>query len=215
MLTTLLDSIRRNPYPVFTVMRRVAPVVHVRKPGLWMVFDHDSVRRCLDEPNVFSSRAAPPGGAPLDWLIFQDPPRHTRLRALIAKSFTPRAVAELEPRIIAIVNELLDAVAGRGSMDLVTEFAERVPLLVIMELIGIPRRDASRVTGWGNAILCLGDMVLGGEIARRAAATYGAAKAEMQPYLAALAEERRRQPADDLLTRLVEAEVDGERLTED
>src|SRR4051812_8969773 len=99
-------------------MRRVAPVLHLRNPGLWLLFDHESVKRGLHDPAIFSSRAAPPGGAPLDWLISLAPPRHSQLRALVTRTFTPRAIADLEPRITTIVNELIDEVAAHGGMDL-------------------------------------------------------------------------------------------------
>lgn len=215
MLSMVADAVRRNPYPLYAMMRRFAPVVRVPRLGLWMVFDHASVRTALHDHERFSSRAAPPGGTPLDWLIFLDPPRHTRLRALIARTFTPRAVASLEPRITGLANDLLDAVVHRGQMDVVTDYAERIPVLVIMEMLGMPLDDSARVARWSEAILGLGDTVLGGERAARALAAYRVASEEMQPYLARLLAARRSAPRDDLLTRLVEAELDGERLADE
>lgn len=215
MLTVLADALRRDPYPLYAAMRRFAPVLRLRRPGLWALFDHESVKRALHDHAAFSSRAAPPGGTPLDWLIFMDPPRHSKLRALIARTFTPCAVAALEPRIESLAHELLDAVIERGRMDLVADFSERLPVLVIVEMMGMPIADAPRVTRWSDAILQLGDTIRGGEAARRALSAYAAAKKEMRPYLAALLAERRAAPRDDLLTRLVQAEVDGERLTEE
>jgi cytochrome P450 len=215
VLTFLNDALRRDPYPVYAAMRRFRPVANVNRRGIWALFDFESVKRALTDPEAFSSRAAPPGGAPLDWLIFMDPPRHSKLRALIARTFTPRSVANLEPRIAALASSLIDAVISRGEMDLVTELAERLPLLVIVEMMGMPLDDAPRVLPWADAILHLSDGIAGGERAARAFAAYRAAKAEMQPYLHDLVAERRAAPRDDLLTRLVESEVDGERLTED
>lgn len=212
MLSLVADAVRRNPYPLYAMMRRVAPVVRVPRLGLWMVFDHASVKTALNDHERFSSRAAPPGGTPLDWLIFLDPPRHTRLRALIARTFTPRAVASLEPRITRLAHDLLDAVVHRGQMDVVTDYSQRIPVLVIMEMLGMPLEHGARVTRWSEAILGLGDTVLGGERAARALAAHRAATDEMQPYLARLLAARRSAPRDDLLTRLVESEVDGERL---
>jgi Cytochrome P450 len=215
MLAALVNALRRNPYPVYAAMRRVAPVVHLRRPGLWMLFDYESVRRALHDPDSFSSRAGPPGSAPLDWLIFLDPPRHTSLRTTIARAFTPRAVAALEPRITAYTNELLDAVIDRGQMDLVADLAEPLPVLVIVEMMGLPPADAPRVKRWSEAILRLGDTILGGEVAARARRTYLEARGEMQPYVATLVHARRAAPRDDLLTQLLEADADGERLTDD
>ena len=212
--TSLANAFRRNPFPVYAALRRVAPVIQLRR-GVWAVFDYETVKRALVDQDAFSSRAAPPGGGPLDWLIFQDPPRHTALRALIARTFAPRAVASLETRVRAIADRLLDDALPRGQMDLVTEFAVKLPLLVIAEMLGLPVADTPRMTGWGAAIIGLGDTIYGGERAVRAGREYRAAREEMRPYLLGLVAERRAAPRDDLITRLAESEIDGERLTDD
>ena len=207
----LVAALRRNPYPVYSAMRKIAPVLHDRVHGLWMLFDFESVKRALNDHEAFSSRAAPPGDKPLDWLIFLDPPLHTKMRAIVMRTFTPRAIASLEPRIRERTDTLLDEVIERGTMDLVVDFADRLPVMVIADMIGVPE-DVSRLRGWTDAILHLGDAVGGGEAAARAIRNFRAAKDEMRPYLHELLEARRASPKDDLLTRLVEAEVDGERL---
>lgn len=210
----VLNALRRNPYPLYAMLRRVRPVLRVRE-GIWALLDHESVRTALADAKTFSSQAAPPGDTPLEWLIFMDPPRHTQLRALVARTFTPRAVAGLEPRIAAIASDLLHTVAARGECDLVSDFAARLPVLVILELLGIPldrERDARR---WGDAIIGLGDMIAGGERATRASAAYRSAKLEMRLCLDALLAARRAQPANDLLTRLAQSEGDGTRLSDD
>ena len=214
LLSPFTHAFRRNPYPVYALLRTVSPVLRIRT-GLWAVFDHDDVKRALQDHDAFSSRAAPPGDTPLDWLIFQDPPHHTALRALITRTFAPRAVAELETRVRAIADDLIDAVIERGTMDLVTEFAERLPLLVISEMLGLPRTDAPLLTIWSSAILGLGDALYGGARAARAVANYRAAKEQMHPYLSALLADRRAIPRNDLLTRLVQSEVEGIRLSND
>ena len=162
LLTVLADAFRRNPYPVYSVLRRVSPVIRLRD-GIWALLGHDDVKRALVDQEAYSSRAAVPGATPLDWMIFQDPPRHTALRALVTRTFAPRAVADLEMRIRAIANSLLDEVASRGEMDLVTDFAERLPLLVISDMLGVPHADAPRMTRWGDAIIHVGDALYGGE----------------------------------------------------
>ena len=168
----------------------------------------------MQDHDAFSSRAAPPGGAALDWLIFLDPPAHTRLRALISRTFTPRAIAGLEPRIETIVDDLLAAVIHRGSMDLMSDFAVPLPLRVIGELLGLPAADRSSLLRWSNAILHLGDAIHGGARRARAIDAHRAATAEMQPYVAQLVAQRRVTPRADLLSRLAEAEVDGEQLAD-
>ena len=214
-MNVLTEILLRNPYPVYRIMRKVAPVFHDRRHRLWMLFDFASVRAALGDPQTFSSRAAPPGGTPLDWLIFLDPPLHSKLRGLVMRSFTPQAIAGLAPSIEARVDGLLDAVRAKGEMDVVADFAERLPLMVIGDLIGLPSDDEARLRRWTDAILHLGDVIAGGDIAARAIATFRQAEEEMRPYVLDLVRQRRIHPANDLLTRLVEAQVDGERLTGD
>lgn len=211
----LTEMLLRNPYLLYRVMRRVAPVFHDPIHRLWILFDFASVRAALGDPQTFSSRAAPPGGTPLDWLIFLDPPLHSKLRGLVMRSFTPQAISGLTPSIGSRTEALLEGVRRRGEMDVVSDFAERLPLMVIADLIGIPSTDELRLRRWTDAILHLSDAIAGGAIAARAIGAFHQAEEEMRPYIMNLVQERRTSPAKDLLTRLVEAEVDGERLTDD
>ena len=211
----IADALRRNPFPAYRLMRRFAPVFHDRRHRLWILFDYESVKRALHDPDTFSSRAAPPGDQPLDWLIFQDPPLHAKLRGIIMRTFTPRAIAGLEPRIRALAGELLDRAIQGNAMDVTADFAVPLPLMVIAEMLGIPAAERQPLKGWSEAILGLSDAVAGGETAARAVLAFRAAKEEMTPHVTAWLAQRRALPRDDLLTRLVEAEVDGERLSED
>src|SRR5687767_1299317 len=113
MLNLFTDDVRRNPFPLYAQFRATAPVVQEPTTGLLLIFDYEGVRRALSDHEAFGSRVGPP-----NWMGFQDPPRHTKLRALVAKAFTPRSIANLEPRIREISRELLDSVVGRGEMDL-------------------------------------------------------------------------------------------------
>jgi cytochrome P450 len=206
---------RRNPYPMYDQFRSSLPVIQVPGADIWMVLDYEGVKRALFDQDSFSSRASAPGDTPLDWLIFTDPPRHTKLRSIILRAFTPRSVANLEPRIRELSQELLDETIERGEMDLCKDFSIPLPLIVIAEMLGIPIADRPLFKRWSDAILGLSDFVSGdAEEKARSGAVFGEAKAEMQGYLGGLLKERRAAPKDDLLTRLVEAEVDGERLTE-
>ena len=101
MVDLFSDDMRRNPYPAYDRMRAASPVFHLAPFDLWMVFDFEGVKRALVDHDAFSSDLAriPGQGNPGEWFLFFDPPRHTKLRALIAKAFTPRTVANLEPRI--------------------------------------------------------------------------------------------------------------------
>ena len=209
MLNFFSDEVRRNPYPVYDQLRSASPVLHDPGSGIWMIFDYEGVKRALNEHDVFSSRYGP------EWLVFLDPPRHTKLRALITRAFTPRVVANLEPRIRELSRELLDQTIERGDMDLAADFAVPLPMRVIAEMLGIPAADRPRFTRWNDVILNMSYTILDrGEVARAASEEFRAVTAEMNAYLTGLLVERRAQPLDDLLSRLVEAEVDGERLTQ-
>jgi cytochrome P450 len=219
MLSFLLsDDVRRNPFAWYDELRRLSPVARDPRSGTWMLFDYDSVKRAMSDPETFSSRVSPPTGRAPDWLVFQDPPRHTLLRALVSRAFAPRAIAELEPRIRALSTELLDAALTRerrDEMDLVADYAEPLPVLVIAELFGIPSADWPSFRRWSRAIVNLSYAIAGGEAAMRAVREHGPARLEMMAYLTRLVAERRAAPRDDVLSRLAAAEVDGQRLTDE
>jgi cytochrome P450 len=208
------DEMRRDPFPVYDQMRRHSPVQHVPALDLWMVFDYDGVKRVLSDNEAFSSSMFTAKRANPEWFIFFDPPRHTKLRALITKAFTPRVVANLEPRIREISRELLDQTIERGEMDLAADFSIPLPMMVIAQMLGIPAADWPQFRRWGDSILTLSYTISGGPQATQASADYFTVTAEMKAYLTNLIEQRRADPKDDLLTKLVAAEVDGERLTE-
>ncbi|MCI0704574.1 MAG: cytochrome P450 [Planctomycetia bacterium] len=210
------DDMRRNPYPVYDQMRSASPVFHLPPFDLWMIFDFEGVKRALVDHDAFSSDLsnAPGQGNPGEWFIFFDPPRHTKLRALISKAFTPRVVANLEPRIRELSRQLLDEVIERGEMDLAADFAVPLPMRVIAEMLGVPAADWPRYKRWSDVILKLANTFSRDEETARTFDEYGAVTAEMSAFLPDLIAQRRSAHQDDLLTRLVEAEVDGERLTQ-
>jgi cytochrome P450 len=202
------NAIRRDPYPAYDRLRAGAPLSRDPASGLWLALDYDVVKRVLSDSEVFSSRYGP------DWLIFADPPRHTKLRALVSKAFTPRMVAALEPRIRELSRELLDRVVERGEMDLVADFAAPLPMLVIAEILGIPAEDRPLFHQWADAILAMSYTIGGPQDAARAAQEgFAAVTTEMSSYLSTLLAARRGEPGGDLLTLLDRAEVDGVRLT--
>ncbi|MFY0564637.1 cytochrome P450 [Archangium lansingense] len=190
-------------------------MLHEPHSDLWMLFDYEGVKRALYDHEAFSSVVAPPEAMTSQWLVFADPPRHTKLRALIMRAFTPRAVASLEPRIQALSRELLEQTIERGEMDLAADFSVPLPLMVIAEMFGAPLEDQPRFKRWSDVIMALGYAVAGSEETARVQGEFASVSSEMRVYLRDLAEQRRAVPKDDLLTRLVEAEVDGARLTEE
>lgn len=209
------DDARRNPYPMYDQLRGSAPVLHVPQANLWMLFDYPSVRRALQDHESFSSDVSLAGHGTLGWLIFSDPPRHTKLRALIMRAFTPRAVADLEPRIRELARALLDRRTGQATLDLVNDFSVPLPLMVIAELLGAPAADWPQLKRWSDMIVALSDTVGGGAAGMEAIGAFRVAHGEMSAYLSGLVEQRRVTPTDDVLSKLVAAEVDGERLTQD
>src|SRR3954463_14761038 len=120
----LSDALRRDPFPVYDQLRASAPVLRDPRSGLWMILDYESAKRALSDPETYCSDLAGSAQHPTpDWLGVLDPPRHAKLRGLITRAFTPRSVANLEPRIRALSRGFLDAVIERGTMDLAADYA--------------------------------------------------------------------------------------------
>src|SRR5438445_2019055 len=212
MMNLFSDEARRNPFPLYDEMRRRSPVFHEPRSDLWMIFDYDGVKRALNDQEAFSSNPMTANHPAPQWIIFMDPPRHTKLRALISKAFTPRVVANLEPRIRELSRQLLDQAIERGAMDLAADFAVPLPMLVIAEMLGVPVADWPRYKRWSDVILKIANTFSRDEEAARTIDEYRAVTAEMRAFLPDLIAQRQGAHQDDLLTRLVEAEVDGERL---
>jgi cytochrome P450 len=209
-------EVRRNPFPMYELLRAAGPVHYLEKFDVWLVVSYDGVKQALDDPESFCSRATAPGptSKPLDWLVFNDPPRHTKLRALVSRAFVPGVVAQLEPRIREISRSLLDESIGRGEMDLVADYSARLPLMVIAEMLGIPPEEWETFKRWSDAILGLASTVGGGEEGVRAVEVYRAETQYMDAYISAFVEKDRRSPRGNILSHLVHAELDGERLTQ-
>jgi cytochrome P450 len=202
---------RFDPFPLYRELREDSPVLFDAAQGVWHLFRYDDVQRALSEHAVFSSRMR--GGREPDQdhlfassLISTDPPRHRQLRSLVSEAFTTRAVAALEPRIFEIVEELLDRVGAAGSMDLIDDFAYPLPVIVIAELMGIPAEDRDRFKRWSDTVV---SQVRDYEDSPGRTA----AQQEMAEYFFAMIERRRRDPGEDLISRLLAAQVDGEHLS--
>lgn len=155
------EGMRRDPYPLYAQVRGAAPVLAIPGTEIWLLLDHEDVKRALADADTFSSDMTTAGRTNPGWFIFFDPPRHTKLRALVLRAFTPRVVAGLEPRVRALSQELLDAVVERGEMDLVRDFAVPLPTRVITELLGLPARDLHLFKQWTDILLGLANSVEG------------------------------------------------------
>jgi cytochrome P450 len=221
------DDFRRRTYETFALMRDEDPVFC--QPGLdgetpiWFITRHDDVVSVLldDERFVRDPRLALPpelmeaiaSGMPESFafvdqhMLNRDGDDHRRLRRLVTKAFTPRMVEQLRPRIVEIADDLLDAVAARGSMDIVEEYAFPLPITVIAELLGIPADDRDSFRRWSNAVVT---PAFGPD----ALAEFGALMADFVAYLHALFEQRRADPRGDLVSALIQVREGGDSLSE-
>jgi cytochrome P450 len=184
MMDLFSDEMHRNPYYAYDQMRSGSPVFHLQTFDLWMIFDFDGVKRVLMEHDTFSSDLshATGNGNPGEWFIFFDPPRHTKLRTLISKAFTPRVVANLETRIRDLSRQLLDQTIERGQMDLATDFSVPLPMLVIAEMIGVPVADWLRYKRWSDVIVKLANTFSKDEAAASTLTEYRAVTDEMRVF---------------------------------
>lgn len=200
--------------------RHGEPVRYDESTGLWNVYGHPETLHLLNDPVTFSSdtsRLFPQGDEFADGnLVRMDPPEHDKLRRLVTHAFTPKVVAGLEPRIAELTGELLDAVDGTDRLELVADLAYPLPVIVIAELLGVPAGDRGLFKQWVDAMftrdatLSLKDPT---PEQQRELNEVLAQVRNLTDYLGEHVDERRAHPRGDLLTKLVEAEVDGERLT--
>jgi cytochrome P450 len=212
-------AFKANPYPFYALLRAEAPVHRVRLAlwlRVWLVTRYDDVVFVIKD-GTFSNefmkhrmRWLPRRLQPLTrHLLLSDPPDHRRLRTLVSKAFTPRAVERLGLRMQTICDEALDAVERAGRMDLVQDYALRLPFTIIAEMLGIPTRDRERFRSWTDAVA----RGSSGSVLHFLLGT--PALLESAAYLRDLVARRRSEPRDDILTALLQAEEAGDRLTED
>ena len=188
----------------------------------WQVLGHPEATAVLSDPAVFSSDLSSLQPAQEDLALFQrgnfvamDPPQHRKLRTLVSQAFTPRVVADLEPRIAELTTELLDRVGER--FDLIDALAYPLPVIVIAELLGIPTSDRGLFRTWADALMGQevdADTALV-EVSERAMTAVAPTLREMNAYLVEHIRSRRADPGNDLTSELVQAEVDGERLSDE
>ena len=206
-----------DPYPLLADVRRAGPVVRLSN-GFWAVTGYEAAMEVFRQ-RAFASgpiagryvNALPPGAARDEMshrINFLDPPDHPRVRGLVSKVFTPRRVADLVPWIAATAERLLDEIGDEAEVDLLRRFAHQLPSLVISEMLGVPSVDRDQLTAWSDDVAPLLGLTMTDAERERALA----AAEEFHAYLGALLEERRRRPGDDLLSALLDAEENGERL---
>ncbi|WP_326833878.1 cytochrome P450 [Amycolatopsis rhabdoformis] len=205
--------------------RPAAEVEYKPELGTWNVYGHPEAHAILSDPATFSSdvsRLLPEKtlGDTKELsagnLLQLDPPLHNKMRKLVSRAFTPKVVADLEPRIAELTHELLDEAGGRDHLELVADLAYPLPVIVIAELLGVPASDRDLFRQWVDRMLESPEQFSftdDSEEQQQRVQAQLATSREFTEYLGEHAEDRRRHPREDLLTKLVEAEVDGERLT--
>jgi cytochrome P450 len=213
------DATRRDPYAIYARGRALRAFRHPGLPAV-SVFRHADTMEVLKNWRLFSNVFPLPEGFPAERMgppsmIATDPPDHERLRGLVNQAFTPRIIRRLEPRMVEIADRLLDEALGKGRVDLVEALTYPLPVTVIAEIIGVPTADSARFKHWSDELVSsLGSGLLGPPSLEQLEKNQ-AIVAELSEYFSKLAEQRRAEPREDLLTGLVGAEVEGSKLTFD
>ncbi len=230
-LERLPDDFMQHPYETMARFRNAGRVHHVVFPhgaDVWLVTHYDDVRQLLSDPRVskdgrrMNEMFAKHSGIPveegesvsvgfddeLSWhMLNSDPPRHTRLRSLVSKAFTLRRMEAFRPRIEQLVDEMLDAIEGKDEVDLVGEYAQPLPIIIICDLLGIPFADRERFQRWAVELVGAGQDP---EVVE-------AASTNVVKYANAVIDAKRANPDDDMVSALIRGagEEGGDRLTQD
>ncbi|MEM7119249.1 MAG: cytochrome P450 [Chloroflexota bacterium] len=214
----LSPDFRRNPYPYYDMLRTHAPIFHYEPWNSYFLSSHEDCAALLRDNRLghstFHEDNAPAQHKALakmqkDWVLFKNPPDHTRLRGLVYKAFTPRMVEQLKGMIQRVTNQLLDKVQGKGEMDLIADLAYPLPVAVIAEMVGIPQADQHKFHQLSNDLARSLDLTEETAVYDRASE----AAAAFTDYLTHLANKRRQNPQNDLLSALVAVEEAGDKLT--
>jgi cholest-4-en-3-one 26-monooxygenase len=205
------DFYANNPHEVYAVLRREAPVHRDPVSGLWGITTYDLVDFASTHPKIFSSAGGSrPFTGAINHMIDMDNPAHLKRRGLVSKGFTPRRIAEHEPRLREICNDIIDTICERGTADFVRDVAAQLPLIVIGDMLGVLPEDRHDVLQWSEDML--GTQGVGDE--DLVLAQFKAAIAYHE-YAIKVVADRRANPKDDLVSILVNAEIDGDRLTDE
>ncbi|MEV5729588.1 MULTISPECIES: cytochrome P450 [Streptomyces] len=216
-----------DPYPAYAELRARGRVHHYEPTNQWLVPHHADVSALLRDRRLgrtyrhrfthedFGRTPPPPEHEPFHTLndhgmLDLEPPDHTRIRRLVSKAFTPRTVERLGPYVEALAGELVDGLVRRGGGDLLAEVAEPLPVAVIAEMLGVPETDRAPLRPWSADICGMYELTPSEETAAKAVR----ASVEFSDYLRDLIAERRKEPGDDLISGLIAAHDEGDRLTE-
>lgn len=219
----LHPEVVNDPYTYFRHLREFDPVHWNEEWGGWILTRYDDVLAAFQDSRLSSERISPPKKMSDNraneyastfsllskWMVFNNPPRHTRLRNLVNKAFTPREIKKMEPKIIEITDELIEKLEG-PEIDVLADYANTLPILVISEMLGLPYEDRLLIKEWSDNLLLL---VFGAlDVPDRHERAQKSLK-EMVNYLESAIEERKKRPREDLLTKIIQANDSGDLLT--
>jgi cytochrome P450 len=209
------EAFRSDPHPTYRRLREQQPV-HGTPLGYYRVMRHGDVMRVLREfkVGVRTTDGLLPGidesVMPRRFMLMQDPPDHTRLRRLVSRAFTPPAIERLRPHVKELVDSMLDAAQERGHMDVIADLARPLPSTIICEMLGVPLEDRPKFTDWtAHVTHLLTPQIMSDEVRKLA----GEAAIGLTHYMTDLITERRKQPGDDMMSVLIRAEQDGDKLS--
>jgi cytochrome P450 len=210
-------AFHEDPYPIYARLREEAPVYHNAAEGFWALARHDDVLTAFKTPRVFSNAqgvsidpSSRRGGARAGTsFLAMDPPEHTRFRALVSRGFTPRRVAGLEARIREITVGLLDALVGARRFDAITDFAGKLPMDVISEMLGVPAPDRAQLREWADLLVHREEGQ--NDLPPAGVAAFGSIRRYFRERIAGF----RKRPGDDLLSVLLGLDEDGFKPSDD
>jgi cytochrome P450 len=207
------QSLIAIPHDWFRQMRATSPVYFNRRaPFSWSIFRYAEALYVLNHPDIFSSAPLPGSMQPaLPSILGMDEPRHRKLRALVSRVFTPQMVNGLTPRISEIVNDVLDIACERGELDVVQDLAYPLPLTIIAELIGVPSEEYALFRRWSSALVSATTEEAGPFSSEERIQ----ALRSLRGYFARQLDAHRRRPHQDLISSLLAAEIDGEKLSDE
>jgi cytochrome P450 len=207
-------ELHEDPYPVYAELRAEAPLYRNERLGFWALSRHADVLAGFRDVAHFSNRngvsldpaSSHPRAHAMMSFLAMDPPRHTRMRALVSRGFTPRRIAELEPRIRELANRHIDQFIAAGRCDFIRDFAGKFPMDVISEMLGVPEADRDQLRAWADTVVHREEGMTDVPPAGMEAAMH------LLGYFGQLVAEHRAHPCDDLTAALLAAEIDGDRL---
>ncbi len=223
-MNILSPEFKANPFPLLARLRTEQPVCRITLPDktpVWLVTRYEDVKTLLTDERFAKSRYnaltpeqlrkqpwVPPMFRPLErTMVDLDPPDHTRLRQFVHKAFTPRLIEQMRERVQTLANDLLDAVARKGEMDLIREYALPLPMTIITEILGVPVQDRDKFHKWSKVIVAVDQFNANWRVIP--------AIWKFNRYLRGFFKARRTDLRDDLVSALIQAEEAGERLSED